>query len=71
VSKKSIGVIIIIIGGTLGVLAYTEIISQENESTNNMSYKNQNPYVEEYLLPTDSSPNGIMVDKQGTVWNQR
>ena len=68
VSKKSIGVIIIVFGVTIGVLVYTQIISQENESTHNIIYKKKNPYVEEFSLPADSSPNGIMVDKQGTVW---
>jgi len=68
VSKKSIGVIIIVFGVTIGVLAYTQIISQENESTHNMIYKKQNPYVEEFSLPADTSPNGIIVDKQGAVW---
>ena len=30
--------------------------------------KNHTPYVNEYDLPVDSLPNGIIVDKKGFVW---
>lgn len=29
---------------------------------------NKNPYLEEYSLPAGSGPNGLIVDRQGTVW---
>ncbi|NHI03070.1 hypothetical protein DYY67_0191 [Candidatus Nitrosotalea sp. TS] len=28
----------------------------------------QNPYLQEYSLPDNSGPNGLIVDKTGTVW---
>ncbi|HZS73280.1 MAG TPA: two-component regulator propeller domain-containing protein, partial [Candidatus Nitrosotalea sp.] len=28
----------------------------------------ENPYVTEYSLPSDSAPNGLVVDKAGLVW---
>ncbi len=28
----------------------------------------KNPYLEEYSLPDNTGPNGLVVDKQGTVW---
>jgi len=67
-SRKSIGVIIIVIGVAISVFGYLQINSQQNESTSSITYKNQNSYIEEYQLPSGSRPNGIIVDRQGIIW---
>ena len=66
--RKSIGVIIIVIGVAIGVFTYIQISLQQNEATHSITSRNQNPYIEEYSLPVGSWPNGIIADKQGTIW---
>ncbi len=51
----------------MGILVYLEVnspLSQSPTITNN----NRSPYIEEYSLPSGSWPNGIIADKQGTIW---
>lgn len=43
-------------------------VSQPNESMTTPTPSAQNPYVQEYSLPAGTAPNGLIVDKKGTVW---
>ncbi|MGI0047242.1 MAG: hypothetical protein ACREBB_08650 [Nitrosotalea sp.] len=68
VSKK-IG---IVIGIILIAVALSWVVSQRPtvEPTGSIlsPTPSQNPYLQEYSLPADIAPNGLIVDKQGTVW---
>ena len=53
---------------TIGAFTYLETSLQQNETTRSITNRNENPYIGEYSLPADSWPNGIVADKQGTIW---
>jgi streptogramin lyase len=40
-------------------------------ANNTASFSFSSPYVREYRLPSGSFPNGILVDRNGTVWSVR
>ena len=42
-------------------------MSQQNELFTGVT-SSQNPYVQEFSLPTGTAPNGLIVDNNGTVW---
>ena len=58
---------IIIIGFAVFWFVSLKPISQQNELFIGVT-SSQNPYVQEFSLPTGSAPNGLIVDNNGTVW---
>ncbi|MDE1726981.1 MAG: hypothetical protein KGH89_06905 [Thaumarchaeota archaeon] len=58
----------VIIIGIVAVCAVSQKINiQQTESVLNTT-PSENPYLKEYSLPDNTAPNGLIVDKQGTVW---
>ncbi len=68
VSKK-LGVVVSII---LVVFILSWVLLQKQPTESNLSLSSvipsQNPYLKEYSLPDNTAPNGLVVDKNGTVW---
>jgi len=58
---------IIIIGFAVFWFVSLKPISQQNELFIGVT-SSQNPYVQEFSLPTGTAPNGLIVDNNGTVW---
>ena len=50
------------------VLKPNEKNSDNSIPQSNNENQNNNPYIKEYSLPAGTWPNGILVDKNGTVW---
>ncbi len=40
----------------------------KSESSDYISTVNKNPYLKEFSIPSNSFPNALLVDKEGTVW---
>ncbi|MDE1765204.1 MAG: hypothetical protein KGI27_02900 [Thaumarchaeota archaeon] len=68
VSKK-IGLVAAIM---LAVLVLSWVLIQkssvEPRTQDILTASSQNPYLQEYSLPDGTAPNGLVVDKNGTVW---
>lgn len=68
-SKKAIiPITAIIIGLVIFYFTFLNPVSRPNESFPGISTPTQDPYLQEYSLPSGTAPNGLIVDKQGIVW---
>ena len=64
----SIAIGIILIGFAAAWLVYQKPTESEPAESVLNPTPSQNPYLQEYSLPDDAGPNGLIVDKTGTVW---
>ena len=68
ISKKlGIGVGVILVGIAILLIAFQKPSPEHNMSISGPE-SSQNPYLQEYSLPDNTAPNGLIVDKNGTVW---
>ncbi|MGC1709406.1 MAG: hypothetical protein WA799_06355 [Nitrosotalea sp.] len=69
ISKKMGAVIgVILIGFAVALFVYQKPTEPEPAESVLNPTPSQNPYLQEYSLPDDAGPNGLIVDKTGTVW---
>lgn len=68
ISKKlGIGVGVILVGIAILLIVFQKP-SPEHDTSISGPIPSQNPYLQEYSLPDNAAPNGLIVDKNGTVW---
>ncbi len=59
---------IALIGFAISLFVYQKPTESESIDRVLSPTSSQNPYLQEYSLPDDVEPNGLIVDKTGTVW---
>ncbi len=59
---------IMLIGFAIALFVYQKPIESESIDHVLSPIPSQNPYLQEYSLPDNVEPNGLIVDKTGTVW---
>jgi streptogramin lyase len=65
-AKKIITIALVAMAAIL--LVYLGQSFRNTDLSTSMMPAKENPYVKEYLLPSDSAPNGLVVDNTGLVW---
>ncbi|HEX5358622.1 MAG TPA: hypothetical protein VFW99_01760, partial [Candidatus Nitrosotalea sp.] len=65
-TKKIVIIVLVVAAGI--ALAYLGPSFRNADLIPNIIPVKKNPYVKEYLMPSDSAPNGLVVDTTGLVW---